>query len=73
MAYVKIENRAQLVRDTKSNAVLNSDTDALIKYRAARAKRLNNSVEFDRMKNEIDNIKSDLNEIKSLLIDMIKD
>lgn len=73
MAYVKIENRAQLVRDTKSNAVLNSDTDALIKYRAARAKRLNNSVEFDRMKNEIDNIKSDLNEIKTLLIDMIKD
>lgn len=73
MAYVKIENRAQLVRDTKSNAVLNSDTDALIKYKAARAKRLNNSVEFNRMKNEIDNIKSDLNEIKSLLIDMIKD
>lgn len=73
MAYVKIENRAQLVRDTKSNAVLNSDTDALIKYKAARAKRLNNSVEFDRMKNEIDNIKSDLNEIKTLLIDMIKD
>ena len=73
MAYVKIENRAQLVRDTSSNAVLNSDEDALIKYKAARAKRLNNSVEFDRMKNEIDNIKSDLNEIKTLLIDMIKD
>jgi hypothetical protein len=73
MSYVKIENKAQLVRDINSNAVLNSDKDALVKYKAARAKRLNTSVEFDRMKKDIDNIKNDLYEIKTLLVNMIKD
>ena len=73
MSYVKIENRANLVRDTDTSAVLNSDSDALIRYKAARKKRLNNSAEFERMKNEIDNIKSDLTEIKTLLVNMIKD
>ena len=73
MSYIKIEKHTQLVRDTESNAILNSDQTALINYKAARAKRLSKNEEFNRMKNEIDTIRSDLNEIKMLLVNMIKD
>jgi len=73
MSYIKIEKHTQLVRDTETNAILNSDQTALINYKAARTKRLKKNEEFDRMKNEIDTIRSDLNEIKMLLVNMIKD
>lgn len=73
MSYIKIEKHTQLVRDTKTNAILNKDQTALINYKAARTKRLKKNEEFDRMKNEIDTIRSDLNEIKMLLVNMIKD
>lgn len=72
-SYIKIEKHTQLVRDTKTNAILNKDQTALINYKAARTKRLKKNEEFDRMKNEIDTIRSDLNEIKMLLVNMIKD
>ena len=65
---MKIKENESLVRDTDSNAVLNSDLDALTKYRASR----NKSLEKDR---EIEEIKTKLNivmETQTQILDLLR-
>jgi len=62
--YVKIEDNPNLVRDKDSNAVLNTDLDALQKYRMKR--------NIDRQRDdEISELKKEMSEIKSLLYQMV--
>jgi hypothetical protein len=61
---VKIENEDTLVRDTKTNAVLNTDMTALQQYRAKRDR--------DRqMIDDVENLKKDMSEIKELLQQLV--
>lgn len=61
--FVKIKDEAQFVRDTDSNAILNSNVGALQKYKAAReaVKQQNDKL------SEIDQIKDEVNSIKQML------
>jgi len=62
--FAKILDNETLIRDTKTNAVLNTDMTALQQYRAKR--------ERDRlMIQDIDNLKSDMSEIKQLLQQLV--
>ena len=61
---VKIENEETLIRDTKSNAVLNSDMSALQQYRARRNKDL-------QLRNDVEDLKQDMSEIKELLQQLV--
>jgi len=62
--YVKIEDNPNLVRDKESNAVLNTDLNALQKYKMKR--------NLDRQRdNEISELKKEMSEIKSLLYQMV--
>ena len=56
------------MRDTKSNAVLNTDLDALAKYKAKRAreKKINNVTE------EVESLRQEMTEIKSLLMQLVQ-
>jgi flagellar biosynthesis/type III secretory pathway chaperone len=65
---LKILGNEDLVRDTKSNAILNTDLDALNKYRAKRAreKKINNIAE------EVDTLRQEMTEIKSLLMQLVQ-
>ena len=61
---VPIKGEDSLVRDNKSGAVLNTDMNALEKYRAKR--------ERDRkMQEEFEQMKDDMSEIKSLLAQLV--
>lgn len=61
---VKIEDEETLVRDTHTNAVLNTDLSSLAKYKLKREK--------DRkMRSDIDNLKSDMTEIKQMLQQLV--
>lgn len=61
---VKIENEETLIRDTKTNAVLNMDMTALQQYRAKRNR--------DRqMMDDVENLKKDMSEIKELLQQLV--
>jgi predicted class III extradiol MEMO1 family dioxygenase len=61
---VKIENEETLIRDTKTNAVLNTDMTALQQYRAKRNR--------DRqMMDDVENLKKDMSEIKELLQQLV--
>jgi hypothetical protein len=62
--YAKISDHEQLIRDMKSNAVLNTDLTSLEKYRIKREK--------DRqMSKDIDTLKSEMSEIKNLLHQLV--
>lgn len=65
---MKIVDNEDLVRDAKSNAVLNTDLDALDKYkkRRAREKQVNKVVE------EVDSLRQEMTEIKSLLMQLVQ-
>lgn len=67
MTYLKVDGHVNLVRDEKTNAILNTNmTDydnymRLKKIKEAESKRVQN------LESDIDNIKNDLEEIKNLL------
>lgn len=60
---VKIENEDTLVRDTKTNAVLNNDLNALAMYRAKRNKDRQMAEDIDNLKTKMDNIESLLQQL----------
>jgi len=56
MKTLKIKDNENLVRDTKSNAVLNTDMTSLQKYRARRDKERQLSSDVDELKQKMNNI-----------------
>ena len=65
--YIKVEGYSNLVRDPKSNAIINTDRSAyqMAKKRAADAQRQRD--EIRNASREINNIKCEMHEIKSML------
>jgi hypothetical protein len=62
--YIKIEDAPDLVKDTNSGAVLNTNVQALEAYRKRREK-LN---KVDTLENRVASLEENINELKSLLI-----
>lgn len=56
------------VRDTNTNALLNTNTKALAEYKS-RKKAMSR---IDSVENDLNNVKQDLNEIKSLLLKLLE-
>ena len=67
MDYLRVEGKSDLVRDVKSNAIINRNRNAydLAKKRAAEAQRLRDEIRTTTR--EINTIKSEMHEIKELL------
>jgi len=63
MRYVKVKDSEELVRDTSSSAILNTDNSALQAYKEKRRRETN----LTRIMEEHELMKQDLQEIKSLL------
>ena len=65
--YLKVEGYNNLVRDTKSHAIINTDRSAyqMAKKRAADAQRQRD--EIRNASREINNIKCEMHEIKDML------
>jgi hypothetical protein len=61
--FLKVKGHPNLVRQTKSNAILNTDFSSLNKYKEIREDKL----KLDRIVNEQDALKQDIAEIKNLL------
>ena len=62
--YLKIEDAPDLVKDTSSGAVLNTNVQALEAYRRRREK-LN---KVDTLENRVASLEDTINELKSLII-----
>jgi hypothetical protein len=63
MAYLKVKDEEQLVRDINSSAILNTDTKALQAYKAKKQRE----IIIDRLAEENEEMKRDISEIKSML------
>ena len=72
MSYIKVEGHSTLIRETSSNAIINTDKSAYKVYmqRVKEAKQSNNDLRY--AVREINNLKSELFEIKELLGKLVK-
>ena len=72
MAKLKVEGHENLVRDTVSNAVINSSTSEYRIYMAKYRAREQQSDELRNACKEINNLKAELREIKSLITKVLE-
>ena len=71
MAKLRVEGHESLVRDTSSNAVINSSTSEYRIYMARHRAREQQSDELRNACKEINNLKAELREIKTLIIEKL--
>ena len=67
MTFAKVKGHAHLVRDLKSQAIINTDSDAYARYMARKAKQSKKDDEIRKVVREVNEIKSEMFEIKDLL------
>ena len=67
MSTIKVKGHTHLVRDLKSQAIINTDSDAYARYMARKAKQSKKDDEMRKVVREVNEIKSEMFEIKSLL------
>ncbi len=64
MDYIKVKDRNDLVRNSDTNCIINTNTSQYNEYISLRDSRNN---ETNTMKQDLDDLKSEMNEIKQLL------
>ena len=67
MSTIKVKGHTHLVRDLKSQAIINTDSDAYARYMARKAKQAKKDEEMRKVVREVNEIKSEMFEIKDLL------
>ena len=66
----KVEGHTHLVRDLKSQAIVNTDSDAYARYMARKRKQKAQNDEIRRVIRDVNELKTEMREIKDLLIGM---
>ena len=64
----KVQGHTSLVRDLKSQAIINTDSDAYARYMARKAKQQNKDDEVRSVIRDVNELKNEIIEIKNLLI-----
>lgn len=72
MARIKVEGHTTLVRDTSSNAVINSSSSDYMIYMARHKARNKQGDDLRTACKEINTLKAELREIKELLKEVVK-
>jgi hypothetical protein len=72
MSVVKVKGHTHLVRDLKSQAIINTDSDAYARYMTRKAKQQKKDDEMRSVVREVNSLKTEMFEIKKLLME-IKD
>ena len=67
MSTVKVKGHPHLYRDLKSQAIINTDSDAYARYMVRKAKQSKKDDEMRKVVREVNEIKSEMFEIKDLL------
>ena len=67
MTFAKVKGHTHLVRDLKSQAIINTDSDAYARYMARKAKQSKKDDEMRKVVREVNEIKTEMFEIKKLL------
>ena len=70
MSVVKVKGHTHLVRDLKSQAIVNTDSDAYARYMARKAKQSKKDDEMRSVVREVNSLKTEMREIKDLLVEI---
>ena len=64
----KVQGHTHLVRDLKSQAIINTDSDAYAKYMARKIKQRQKDDEVRQVIRDVNELKNEMREIKNLII-----
>ena len=67
MSVVKVKGHTHLVRDLKTQAIVNTDSDAYARYMARKAKQSKKDDEMRDVVREVNSLKTEMREIKDFL------
>ena len=67
---LKVEGHTHLVRDLKSQAIINTDSDAYARYMARKTKQKVKDDEVRQVIRDVNELKNEMREIKNLIIGM---
>ena len=65
---VKVQGHPHLVRDLKSQAIINTDSDAYARYMARKRKQQDKDDEVRQVIRDVNELKCEMREIKNLII-----
>ena len=65
--YAKVEGHTHLIRDLKSNAIINTDDIALTNYTLIKKRKELEKNKIDSIESELKDLRSSIDEIKELL------
>ena len=72
MEYVKVKDHSNLVRDPKSNGIINTNKSAYNQYVARRNAKNEEVNKAQTMEEDLANLKGEINEIKDLLRQLVQ-
>jgi hypothetical protein len=72
MNYRKIEDHPSLVRDSKTNAIINKDQVAYKNYVYNKEIKENQNNKIEKIESNLSELKTELEEIKNLLRNLVK-
>ena len=64
----KVEGHTNLVRDLKSQAIINTDSEAYARYMARKAKQQKKDDEIRKVIRDVNELKCEMREIKNLIL-----
>ena len=70
MSTAKVKGHTNLVRDLKSQAIINTDSDAYARYMARKIKQKVKDDEVRQVIRDVNELKNEMREIKNLIIGM---
>ena len=65
---IKVQGHTHLVRDLKSQAIINTDSEAYARYMARKAKQQKRDDEVRQVIRDVNELKCEMREIKKLII-----
>ena len=66
----KVQGHTHLIRDLKSQAIINTDSDAYARYMARKTKQKVKDNEVRQVIRDVNELKNEMREIKNLIIGM---
>ena len=67
MGRIKVECHSNLVRDTRSGAIININKKEIERARRMKSERKEKEVTFENLKSDVSELKNDMSDIKQML------
>lgn len=71
--YAKVEGHPNIIRDLKTNAIINTDIQGMQNYISSKNRRLNEKQKLESLTDDVEKMKSSIEEIKQLLKDLVNE